>query len=130
MGTRSITFFYDDVDQKNEKPFVAVYTQFDGYVSGFGVEISNFLKNMKVVNGYTLQEEEGGFANGMGCLAAQFVCEVKNGIGNVYIVKSDTGTDNVDYVYHVYNNRVVVENLGYILFEGTWQEYNTFAEKT
>jgi len=126
MGTRSLTFFYES-RQPDSQPLVAVYGQFDGYISGYGIDVSNFLQDMKVVNGFTSLETDGNHANGMGCLAAQFIAEIKDGIGNIYIASVDTDTDSVDYIYHIYDNHIVVESYGEIIFEGDWPSYVTFA---
>ena len=48
MGTRSLTTFIDN-DTKEE--IVVMYRQFDGYPSGHGRDLINFLDGIKVVNG-------------------------------------------------------------------------------
>ena len=40
MGTRSLTFVYE-----GEKPIVNMYRQFDGYPSGHGAELAEFLNS-------------------------------------------------------------------------------------
>ena len=50
MGTRSTIKFYRN--KHNEKPNVCVasiYQQYDGYISGVGHELANFLKDKKVI---------------------------------------------------------------------------------
>ena len=40
MGTRSLTFVYD-----GEQPIINMYRQFDGYPSGHGQELAEFLNS-------------------------------------------------------------------------------------
>ena len=41
MGTRCLTYVYE-----GNSPLVCLYRQFDGYPSGHGTELANFLKDM------------------------------------------------------------------------------------
>jgi hypothetical protein len=96
MGTRSLTRFFDENDDK--KPFAVVYRQFDGYPDGHGLELAEFLAKRTVVNGFNTQTAET-HANGMGCLAAQMVKLFKEDIGNVYLTYD--GDHGQDYTYDV-----------------------------
>ena len=80
MGTRSITYIYDE----NNDPLIALYRQYDGYPSVTGSEIVDFLKQFKMVNGLALENKQK-IANGMGCLAAQFVAHFKTEPGRFYL---------------------------------------------
>ena len=116
MGTLSLTFVYD-----GEKPVINMYRQFDGYPSGHGVDLAEFLDGFEVVNGYGKVKPK--LANGMGCLAAQMVAHFKNGVGGFYIY-SVTDTDCwQDYEYHVYEDKVVVKNPTEVAFSGDWTEF-------
>ena len=44
MGTRSLTFVYED-----KTPILNMYRQFDGYPSGHGQELADFLLSGKMV---------------------------------------------------------------------------------
>lgn len=48
MGTRSLTFVHDG---DAAKPLTCMYRQYDGYPSGHGLELQQFLAPFKVVNG-------------------------------------------------------------------------------
>ena len=75
MGTRSTVKFYNEF---NDEPILSVYQQFDGYIGGVGHDLANFLFEKKVINGIGVgQTMDGGYANGMGCLAAQYVSVIK-----------------------------------------------------
>ena len=129
MGTRSLTFVYDgsNSDDGTNEPIMCIYRQFDGYPSGHGHELAQFLNSKKLVNGYTdkLSSTE---ANGMSCLAAQLVVQLKHGVGGIYIYAPMTGRDySQDYEYHVYEDKVVVKDPTAVIFEGTWEEFAQFC---
>lgn len=101
MGTRSLTYFFDH-DAPNH-PVACMYRQMDGYPSGHGQELAEFLDGMTIVNGYGTGDAAGTHANGIGCLAAQVIAHFKNdqGIGGIYLEPSDREQDLEDYVYRV-----------------------------
>jgi hypothetical protein len=122
MGTRSLTFVYDEYND----PIINLYRQYDGYPSGHGVELAGFLVPFKVGNG--IGGETTNFANGMGCLAAQIVANFKDGAGQFYLY-SVTQTDlGQDYEYHIYKDKVVVKNYsGNAMFAGDWNAFFDFC---
>ena len=120
MGTRSLTFVYD-----GDKPIINMYRQFDGYPSGHGSELADFLKGFEIVNGYG--EVKPKIANGMGCLAAQLIANFKQSVGGFYI-HAVTDTDCwQDYEYHVYEDKVVVKNPTEVIFSGSWENFKEFC---
>ncbi len=126
MGTRSLTYVYD-----GETPIMCMYRQYDGYLSGHGQELANFLNELTVGNGISGKPELFNFANGMGCLAAQMIVWFKKTPGGFYIHPVDLNQDCwQDYEYHVYENKVVVvshffddENPTEQIFNGSWNEF-------
>lgn len=86
MGTRCLTFVYD-----GDVPVINVYRQFDGYPSVHGHELAQFLNSKTLVNGYT--NKNFSEANGMGCLAAQLIVQLKHGVGGIYIYAPVLGCD-------------------------------------
>ena len=122
MGTRSLTFVYD-----GEQPIINMYRQFDGYHSGHGQELAEFLNSFDAItNGISLGENRKT-ANGMGCLAAQMIVNFKNGVGGFYIYSVDSTDCWQDYEYHVYENKVVVKNPSEVIFEGNWNDFHSFC---
>lgn len=120
MGTRCLTFVYD-----GDTPVINMYRQFDGYPSGHGFELAEFLEGFEIVNGFG--EVKPKLANGMGCLAAQMIAHFKKSVGGFYI-HPVTSTDCwQDYEYHVFENRVVVKNPDNIMFSGTFSEFKQFC---
>ena len=76
-----------------------LYHHFDGYPEYLGVTLANYLNDISIVNGVSGGKPQ---ANGLGCLAAQLVCELKDGPGNVYIDKAGVKRDWIDYVYYIW----------------------------
>ena len=78
MGTRSTTTIHED-----GKPLMTFYRQMDGYPSGHGQQIVDFLKTIKLVNGIPVGTKEPmQMANGAGCLAAQMIVHFKTNVEN------------------------------------------------
>jgi hypothetical protein len=120
MGTRSLTFVYD-----GDVPVINIYRQYDGYPSGHGHELAQFLDSKTLVNGFGKQNSFE--ANGMGCLAAQLIVQLKHGVGGIYIYPVSSTDCFQDYEYHVYEDRVVVKDPTAVIFEGTWEEFGQFC---
>lgn len=74
-----------------------MYRQYDGYMSGHGAELAEFLQDFNIVNGMKLNDPPRT-ANGMGCLAAQLIVHFKAS------ACKDDGTPTSEpggiYVYH------------------------------
>lgn len=123
MGTRSTVKFYSE---HSDKPVLCVYQQFDGYIEGVGHELAEWLKNKKLCNGFnSTQTMATGWANGMGCLAAQYVTEHKKEIGGLYLTTED---DEQGYDYEVrLTDKGIIIKVGE--FEGTPDELLNYAEK-
>ena len=122
MGTRSTVKFYNEF---NDELILSVYQQFDGYIDGVGHELANFLNGKKIINGIGMsQSMEGGYANGMGCLAAQYVAVNKTGIGGFYLTTKD---DEQEYNYEVrfVDDRLIIK---VDKFEGTPEELLNYEE--
>jgi hypothetical protein len=98
MGTRSLTFVYD-----GQEPIINMYRQYDGYPTGHGAEIAEFLAPFSLVNGLQLNETRK-VANGMGCLAAQLVANFKDGAGGFYLYPTSAVDCGQDYEYHIFDN--------------------------
>jgi hypothetical protein len=120
MGTRSLTFVYD-----GDKPIVNMYRQFDGYPTGHGQELAEFLLSGKMVNGYS--DKDAKQFNGMGCLAAQMIAYFKQSVGGFYIYPVDSTDCWQDYEYHVYEDKMVVKNPTEVIFSGTWDNFHSFC---
>ena len=121
MGTRALTFVYD-----GSTPIVNMYRQYDGYPSGHGLELAQFLTRGKLVQG--LSGKEQVVFNGMGCLAAAMIANFKETPGGFYIHSVEETECGQDYEYHVYQAgdeiRVRVTNRGCNMFGLTMSDTN------
>tara|TARA_R100001591_G_scaffold12439_2_gene18527 strand:+ start:205 stop:633 length:429 start_codon:yes stop_codon:yes gene_type:complete len=82
-----------------DKIHIQIYNHYDGYPSGLGVTLADYLQPFTVVNG--LSSGQGKVANGIGCLAAQTVQYLKEGPGNVYLHKPSE-IEWEDYEYFIW----------------------------
>ena len=122
MGTRSLTFVYDECEA-----IINLYRQYDGYPSGHGRELAEFLSPFTIVNG--IGRETANIANGMGCLAAQLVAHFKTEVGQFYLHPVTATNCGQDYEYHVYEDKVVVKNYnGNEVFSGNWKLFSKFCK--
>ena len=148
MGTRSLTRVFETYTNRNNKvvkqKLLTMYRQYDGYPSGMGMDLANFLESGEVVNGIGNQNHR--VFNGAGCLAAQLVAELKEGAGNIYIYPINARDCGEEYEYHIivdFDTKEVILKcieVGYInskgkyvngkkvLFEGKPSEFKKFVE--
>jgi hypothetical protein len=123
MGTRSLTFVYD-----GDEAIINMYRQYDGYPTGHGAELAEFLTPFNMVNGIRVGETRK-IANGMGCLAAQLVSHFKAGeAGQFYLYPTSAVDCGQDYEYHIYKDeqglRVRITDRGCNMFGLTMSDKN------
>lgn len=129
MSTRSLTFVHDG---DNAKPFVCMYRQMDGYPSGHGLALQQFLKPIRMVNGIGSDNEH--IANGAGGLAAQMIAHFKNGPGGIYVCAPTSKDCWQEYEYHVHAGEggikvkcFAVGKRKNLLFEGSVEAFGEFC---
>ena len=145
MGTRSLTYIeeswecpiydeeYNNKTYEEKQNILCMYRQYDGYLSGHGAELAEFLQGFNVVNGYNCDTPERA-ANGMGCLAAQLISHFKDGIGNIYIHHPDDKDCGEEFTYTIYKEDGKVRIRAYdvwakkIIFDGTPKQMLALAE--
>jgi len=142
MGTRCLTFVYEKYGQI-QKPVCNMYRQFDGYPTGHGAELAEFLNDGELVNGLGVERDQLQF-NGMGCLAAQMISYFKKEFGGFYIHPTDVTDCGQDYEYHVSEKKnglyVEVYNCGCnffgmsgdthkLIFQGNLKEFTEFCKE-
>ena len=88
--------------EKPDKTIVDIYHHYDGYPEGLGVKLASYLDDMKITNG--LGRDNDYVFNGLGCVAASLVAELKDGPGNVYIEDKDRPHGWLDYKYYVWGD--------------------------
>lgn len=82
--------------------YCLVYVQCDGYPEGHPVETAQWLSTGEVVNGIPFTDKPKLLFNGPGCLAAQLVARLKDGVGNTYLNPlSSRGNCWEDYLYDI-----------------------------
>ena len=106
MATRGLIRFAkrEEGVSFNEHPEnveVQIYNHYDSYPEGLGLDLAKFTRDFRVVNGLG-SDLPDKIANGMGCLAAQLVANMKDGPGNVYVEKPRKARFMIDYTYYVW----------------------------
>tara|TARA_B100000963_G_scaffold360444_1_gene391344 strand:- start:4812 stop:5270 length:459 start_codon:yes stop_codon:yes gene_type:complete len=148
MGTRSLTTFIEtyknDSGKKKKNEIVTMYRQYDGYPTGHGLDLAEFLSQGKLVNGIGFLDDTIVF-NGMGCLSAQVIAEFKNGAGGIYLQRNNKNSGE-EYRYEVIGDfdtkelTIKILEVGYMkgdryinrtrtLFEGTPQKMLEFCSE-
>ena len=115
MGTRCLTIVKDE----NNQTLVNLYRQYDGYPTGHGKELVNFLKKIRITHG--LADDRKNTANGIQCLAAQIVAHFKNEAGHFYLCPPDCRDIDEEYIYEISIN--AVKNYKDIIFDGDVKDY-------
>lgn len=124
MGTRSLTFVYN-----YDKPVMCLYRQYDGYQTGHGKQLAEFLNSIEAVTNGISGTETRRIANGMDCLAAQIVAHFKRGVGDFYLLATDTEDAHQEFEYHVYEDKVLVKDYrGVVIFKGSWSEFGEYCQ--
>ena len=95
MGTRATVKFFEQYGPESVC-ICSVYHQYDGDLAWVGYDLAYLLQNRKIINGFGWGMDMSQYANGIGCLAAQYVAKVKTELGNVYMTSPDN-TQNYDY---------------------------------
>lgn len=112
MGTRCLTVFEDEWG----KEVVVMYRQFDGYETGHGTDLWDFLRDMTLVNGLSSRNPPK-VANGMRCLAAQVVAHFKDEPGGFYLYPAGTRDCGEEYIYFVTSAKKRSKNDGFADFQ-------------
>tara|TARA_R100001594_G_scaffold14471_1_gene30748 strand:+ start:5970 stop:6392 length:423 start_codon:yes stop_codon:yes gene_type:complete len=139
MGTRSLTKVIETYKDKENKEYktnlICMYRQYDGYPSGHGQELCDFLFDRKIVNGYNMEHQRGKYNNGMGCLGAELIQHFKDGVGNIYLYSPDTQDVWEDYTYLIEGNEKdqlkvkVMDCENKKIFEGSPSELQTYINE-
>lgn len=141
MGTRCLTFVYEKYGN-DQKPICNMYRQFDGYPTGHGAELAEFLNSGRLVNGLSATKTVKEIVfNGMGCLASSMVAHFKDEPGGFYLHPTDITDCGQDYEYHIYSEfRIEVYNCGCnffgvsgdtrdLVFKGSLKEFTEFCKE-
>ena len=88
--------------EKPDKYIVSIYNHYDGYPEGLGMKLANYLEGTKIVNGLGKNNED--VFNGLGCLAASLIAELKDGPGNLYIEDPERTHGGMEYEYYIWGD--------------------------
>jgi hypothetical protein len=139
MGTRhtyriieNYTWHSADETEVQSEELMLLYGQYDGYPNGVPTQVAKFIAKGTMTNGYSTTDDSIVF-NGAGCMAAQLVAHLKEGVGTYYIHSlSSRGTCGEDYLYDIIvdHNEHSIVMVGYHnderrteFFRGTPQEF-------
>ena len=107
MATRSLVRFARreegvSFSEHPDKIEVQVYKHYDGYPSGHPTDLAKFLNGFKIVNGLGMDTYQ--IANGLGCLAAQYIAAFKQDAGDIYVENPDTERSWIDYITYIWGD--------------------------
>ena len=113
MATRSLTrvikrqsgLDFAEGHMHPNKAYVNMYRHYDGHPKTHGIELAEFLRDIRVVNGLGSKNKwtkHAIIANGCGCLAAFMVAHFKKESGQIYLYPHDEETSGSEYIYTVY----------------------------
>jgi len=88
--------------EKPNKKLVSIYHHWDGYPEYLGVTLASYLEDKKITNG--LSGGDSYCFNGLGCMAASIIAELKDEPGNVYIEDPQRPHGWIDYEYYVWGD--------------------------
>ena len=106
MATRSLVRFVKreegvSFSEHPKRVEVQVYKHYDGYPEGHPIRLAEFLNNFKIVNGVPVGDNSR-MANGLGCLAAQYVAAFKEEAGDIYLENPDTQHFDIEYITYIW----------------------------
>ena len=107
MSTRSLVRFATreegvSFSEHPERVEVQVYKHYDGYPQGHPVDLAKFLNGFSVVNG--LGMDTNRVANGLDCLAAQYIAAFKQDAGDLYVENPDVEHMDIEYITYVWGD--------------------------
>jgi len=134
MGTRSLTTFIEtytdrETGKKKKNEIVTMYRQYDGYPTGHGTELAEFLAGGNLVSGIGLSDENKVVFNGMGCLSAQVIAHFKDGAGGFYLQRGNKDSGE-EYRYHVIGDFDTKEVTIKVFEVGYMDKKGDYANKT
>ena len=103
MGTRSLTRIYED-----GQLLVQLYKQYDGYPSGWGLQLARYLSGGTAHNGIVTDAKLHQYWNGAGDLAAQLIAHFKTRVGSLYIESPKAVDCGQEYEYEIHVNGPVI----------------------
>lgn len=99
MGTRSYTHVYQ-MPHLGGKCVVSFYRQYDSYLSGYGKELANWLKNVKLTNGWQggKSYNDAKYYNRSGTMAVALMSSFGDDVVEVVSTNSE---NKEEFTYHI-----------------------------
>jgi hypothetical protein len=118
--------------EKDAKPLINLYRQYDGYVEGHGAKLADFLNGMYVVNGLGLDNENKKISQWHGLFSRlKLILTLKMVLVSFTYTHQRVGMDCwQEYEYHIYSDKVIIKAYEDNIFEGTWQEFIDYVART
>lgn len=105
MGTRALIVMIDTAEDLEPIEIAVLYSQWDGYIQGLGLDLATFLSGFKITRGLSRDNDtldiEPNTANGMPCLAGQIISHFKAGAGSYYLYPATYRNLGEEYIYTV-----------------------------
>jgi hypothetical protein len=118
MGTRSVTHIYDGIIS-DRNHLLSVYKQFDGYINGYGADLSEFLINQSLLGDFNIMSD----------LCENLLKQLSNKNERHFIT---TKHDNQEFDYHVYkdNNLIHVKvcHNNITIFDDTASNFSEYVK--
>ena len=68
------------------------------------MKLASYLDGKQITNGLGSKDNEDLIFNGLGCMAASIIAELKDGPGNIYIEDKNRPHTWIDYEYYVWGD--------------------------
>ncbi len=103
MSTRSLTYIHQMTDQyiKGEKLVCVFYRHSDGYPTGHGQDLADWLKDKKLTNGIKFGADMTNVFNRAGAMAVQLAYHIQKNT-SVELIYGDNFDAGQDHDYHIY----------------------------
>ncbi len=100
MGTRSITHIYE-TDELGQDLVCSFYRQYDGYPSGHGQDLADWLKDKFLVNGIGADFIKGTHHNRAGQMAIELIHHIKQST-SVELIPTGSEDHGEDFIYKIF----------------------------
>lgn len=102
MGTPALIRFRKRLRNGKCHTIACVSHSLDGHLSKTGFELASFLMGFTTFNAFTPSDRTlGRVANGIECLAAQWIAHAKKEAGYVYVVSANTSNEAFTYTINL-----------------------------
>lgn len=124
MSTRSITHIYEMQNLRPDKIVCSFFRHCDGYPSGHGQDLAEWLKDKALVNGIGDNFVVGRDFNRAGTMAVQLMAHIQ-ALSGCEVIPTGSTTSDQEYTYHVkYDGRFTINDVPVTQYDGKAIEDN------